>query len=319
MPEMSVVTRTYTSSFAIDRAKLSRIATIFEYRFAQTNKEYRITYKTKSAKGKRLEVGALDELLGLDNPVRNPIVSLEIEATTKGGPEDVVSSIQYDSDDSDNISLRVASHDVKWSTQLFGEIEEQLERTFLSGLIYKLKSSTAKRLLLPLVAMLITIIAALSMTLIAPDKSKKLDLQAFVDRSRFLSPEDIQMLQKQSENLHTVEEKVDFLLEVERRKLTQMAMPLAKKEAHSASIRALLTWRTLFVALPMLIIAVCLVYLLVYCYPHAVFAWGDCEEHNNRILAKRRALWTVVIASLLIGVVAGLFTFSITELLKPSV
>lgn len=66
------------------------------------------------------------------------------------------------------------------------------------------------------------------------------------------------------------------------------------------------------VGVPLLIILVCAGYLVVRCYPRAVFLWGDEVERYNRILHARRIIWGVIIA-LTLGVLS---TFLYTGLVS---
>src|ERR1700736_5990867 len=77
MPKGSHVNR-YTSAFALDGAKLTRIMTILEARFQAVAAGFDPRFRVTLRNGKNIRVRTLDELLQLDNTVNNPVSSLEI-------------------------------------------------------------------------------------------------------------------------------------------------------------------------------------------------------------------------------------------------
>jgi hypothetical protein len=72
------VTKLYEGTALVDRGKLSRIVGILE-RYSKSV-PLRIHYRIVHANGKELHLEDLQELFSLDNPVKNPIHSLNISA-----------------------------------------------------------------------------------------------------------------------------------------------------------------------------------------------------------------------------------------------
>ena len=60
-----------------------------------------------------------------------------------------------------------------------------------------------------------------------------------------------------------------------------------------------------FVGIPLLIILACAGYLVVKCYPRAVFLWGDEVERYNKMLQTRRIVWNVIIGVIVVGVLSN--------------
>jgi hypothetical protein len=102
----------------------------------------------------------------------------------------------------------------------------------------------------------------------------------------------------------STEDKINWLFDVHRRQLE------VEEPDVLSDIRKFITLPNFFLALPVIVVVGCLIYLARTCYPRAVFAWGDWEEHYKNILSKRRTVWGLIIVALVIGVVSSLFVSS---------
>jgi len=109
----------------------------------------------------------------------------------------------------------------------------------------------------------------------------------------------------------TTEAKVDYVYE-----FTRLQVEKVRPKSANGGFGDFLTVSNVFIALPFLLIVGCVMYMAIRCYPRTVFAWGDWEEYYARLLSRRRTLWTVVVFSLVIGVVSSLFASSIFHALK---
>jgi hypothetical protein len=63
----------------------------------------------------------------------------------------------------------------------------------------------------------------------------------------------------------------------------------ARRSTHSAHENR--TRRTLFLAVPLLVVVACIAILLATCYPHAVFLWGDEVGRYANIVHRRKTIW----------------------------
>jgi hypothetical protein len=79
MPENPVTFyKSYTSAFAIEKSKLTRILTIIEERFQQANLGNRSKFNVVLKDGKQVELTSMDALFSMDNTVKNPVTRLKI-------------------------------------------------------------------------------------------------------------------------------------------------------------------------------------------------------------------------------------------------
>ncbi len=298
--ELNRVSKDYSYSFAIDKPKLDRILNIFEDKFAGQEEKLTTNYELSLLNRKKIELKTLDEVLQLDNTVRNPITSLSLTVRGTSETDQQYSHIGFTNREEDNISLTVSSSDAKWANRLFAEVEEQLERTFLANWVYKtVKRSNSAFVFIVQLSLLIGCAAFGTWLLTHQQEDGTSDAQ-------------IAELVRQIDTITSTEGKVDFLFEL--RKL-EIEKAIKKKGAPSlaSNFKKLLSFRTLFMSLPLIIIVGCMVYLFKYCYPRAVFAWGDYGDHYALILSRRRTLWTVVMLSLLLGIISNLFVFGLSQ------
>ena len=123
---------------------------------------------------------------------------------------------------------------------------------------------------------------------------------------------DIQVLIEKSKRANTTESKIDFLLEAETKQLEWSA----EQPKSTFRLTRLLNLRNLFIVLPILIILGCVFYLLGWCYPRTVFLWGDFEAHYNDLISKKKAIWSLVILSLVFGIIGNLFVYGLSSYVR---
>jgi hypothetical protein len=310
----NTVTNSFTSAFLLDRPKLTRILTILEDRFREAGLEFNPVFEVTHANGKQLKLTSVEDLFSLDNPVRNSIKELEItsvalKVSTDDGQylsdEDrriMQCRIKYDSSSMYNIYLSVkAQKSPKLSNQIFAELEEQIERTFLRSWVYKYVKGPLVSVIWSFVGLVGLVVGALYL-IVPPDVDVSLNNR---------SPE-VQMLLEKAKHANTTDEKVDFLFEYQAKQIELIAQPPNK----STNLSRLLTMRNLFILLPLLIIVGCIMYVVRNCYPRAGFLWGDYESHYNDLMSRKKAVWTVVIISLLVGIVGNLFVYGVSGYMK---
>lgn len=71
--------------------------------------------------------------------------------------------------------------------------------------------------------------------------------------------------------------------------------------------------RTLFWAVPLLVLVVCIGILLTTCYPTAVFLWGDGVDRYTNTVHRRRTIWTIIIGITVVGVAARFLFEDVTS------
>ena len=129
MADTSTLRKTYATAFVLDRGKLSRIMNILEQRMSEIGVSSVPVFALKLQNGKELSLHSVQEVLALDNAVKNPIVQMEIKVSSAKTSAGHV-SVHYDRNRKSNVSIVVTGPNTKWATETFAEIEEQVQRSF---------------------------------------------------------------------------------------------------------------------------------------------------------------------------------------------
>jgi hypothetical protein len=284
----------FSAAFVLDKAKLTRIAAILSNRFERSGQAVHRDFEIGLSNGRTLSLSELDEVFALDNALKNPITSLTLTMDNPHTSDPrIAARVSFDDARSDNISLGVRSTDPRVAQELFAELEEQVERTILPQRMPKLFGDPSWILMTVAVGALFLLIN--SMRRIVSQKEDEV-------RKLLIPPT----------GTPTLDEKVTFIYEYTLRET---------KKVVGADVHLfpdLFTLTNLFLALPVLLIAGCIAYMVLYCYPKIVFAWGDWEDHYARLISRRKTLWTIIILSLIVGVVSSLFVSSLFHALRIS-
>lgn len=301
--DATILRKNYSAPYVLDRGKFSRILTVIEQRLTDASVEFLPGFDIELKNEKKLVLRSAQEVFALDNSVKNPISELIIRVPTSGNEdeeddEDEGSAggtrvrLRFDSDNSSNIALYVASPDSKLATELFAEIEEQIDRTIVRNWILRFFKSDN---------FLAFVAAGVLMAMMAIAFSGRGDGK--------ISSSDSAELQRILATATTDGEKLNALVQAKIRELKAAeSSPLHFNWASMVSLRGL------FIVLPIVVLIATVTYMIAACYPWAVFAWGDYEQHYADLVGRRKTLGAVVIAALIIGVVANLFVAAIPAL-----
>jgi hypothetical protein len=187
------------------------------------------------------------------------------------------------------VTVTVESTEQRWATSIAAELEEQAERIRSPGFVYQLRQSVNFRNLLT--------------TLLIPTALAAGAFGAFLDVSKLSGvKEERRQLLQLAEAAKTSEEKLDFLLRAQVASLREK-----NPDSFSSALRLPNIDIKLAVGLlPMLVSLVLLWYLLKYCYPPAVFAWGDSGRHYQRLLDRRKNVWSILVTVIVLGFLVNL-------------
>lgn len=297
--EPAFLRKTYTEPFVLDRSKLSRILTVIEQEVSEASAEFEPKFEILFKNNKQVMLHSIQEVLSLDNSLRNPIRGLEVEARfpprTDDSPIPTAVRLDFGSDRYGNINIFVTSPDTKRARELFAELEEQIDRIIVTNWIARYFKSATWWLFLLAFAL------ALGASVVRITETKS---------QTQLSATDSAEVQRLLSSARTDSEKVDALVQAKLREINALrTLPVGH-----LNWSAILSIRGAFIALPVVVLIATLVYLIAACYPWVVFAWGDWEQHYNSLLSRRKMLGGVIVAALLIGIIANLFVASIPPL-----
>lgn len=295
----------YTVPFVLDNGKLSRILDVMEQRFDDVGgSPFIAEFEFELASGQRVKTDSITKLQAFDNTVKNPIKRFQLTANTINTPH-LHYYVNFNSRRFENISIRVESDSNKLASQAFAEVEEQVERTFVDGLMYKLRAGLFFELFFGAISLFIASLVFMLVFVGTPDDS--------LERPPYLSNQEIRSFAEQAKQARTTDEKIGLLFSIQLQQLERQA---GSPSTNLLPVGRFLTIRNIFLAMPILIMLVCFVVLKVKYYPSAVFLWGDWEEHYKKMVSIRRTVWTVIIASMFVGIIGNLFVLSITPSLR---
>jgi len=304
------VRKSFSSAFVLDKGKLERILEIIEQRLSEIDDSFKPRFDVRLSNGKQIYVTSTEELLGLDNVVKNPISSLTIQVGSdllqRSRNEEVrgkgylTCNISFDRSKRMNIALIVQSEDESRASRCFAELEEQVERTLSKNWLEKFSIGNIIGTLF--IATIMIALAALLFSIGGPSRESS---------GYMLTKDDFAEFERRMNDVKSESDKVAFLFDLEKQ---QLQRSLEKQNRNFfINPRSILSWKNVFIILPFVVILCCVGYLRDRCYPHAVFLWGDYESHYNKLLSIRRTVWQVVIGSLLIGILGNLFVFGLSS------
>ncbi len=297
----------FKSVFILDVSKLSRILNVVEERFKTLDKSVISTFEITTQKGKNISAANVESILEHDNAINNSIISLVIKFKDLKDEPLNICHIHYDKEDSDVI-VRIKCENSKWGNDLFAELEEQIERSFVHNFIYSLKKQKIHEFSSMLLAIMTISIMSFSIFSTAYDEKEKL--------YNNLTYSEIQNLIDSSKNIKDRNDKVEFLYTIQQKQLINISQgAVSKNGIDFKKIKNYFNLKMAFVILAILIVVFGIVYLLKYCYPGSIFLWGDYQDYYSSIIDKRKFLWNTVIIALLLGVITNLFVFSFSQYL----
>jgi hypothetical protein len=288
--------KTFTAAFVLDKPKLSRIFDILEQRYKERNTPFNPEIEVTFTNGRKLKTPSLEKLFLQDNTIKNPIKSLSIR-DTEIQPDKLGATLLYTSKDKYNIELIVLSGDSKYASQVFAELEEQVDRTFSRGWLYKITA-------VQVIFMIMTLVFIGALYVILTSASQSVEKGS----GYMLSLAEMDNFNSRAKTITSREDKVDWLFELNQR---QLENSLRIQRSERIQVGNPFTLRRVFIALPILLAFVSFFILFARYYPQAVFLWGDIEEHYTKLMSTRKMIWTVVILALVMGIITNLFSLGI--------
>ena len=276
--------------FILEENKIRRITGIIA---ESGKKNFRIYFHTELSSGKKLKFDSEDDLLKYDNTLSDPIHKLTIRGITEDDSYEV--GILFSGErfpDLSSISVGLFSEDKFWLNSLSSQLEEQIERTKMPEIVYKIRQSPRlMNSLFFLVPMTITLIFAVF------DKSEpSASMRGLLDLAA---------------SANTTDQKLDFLMKAQVAQLTKGVRGSIDSNISFPvfSIQLILILILIFI----LILAVW--YLLAKCYPPSVFAWGDSGERFKLLTERRKNIWNFVIITIISGFFINIISPTLTSLI----
>ena len=276
------MSKSWRSRFVLDESKLTRIHDVLVKRFPSNAVSFSFVLTSKN--GTTAKLANVREVLNMDNRVRNPVRSIVISAEAIADSE-LQARLEYkewrDSNDrrEKNVELDVRGQDAAVVSEVFAAVEEQIDRTIESSLPQFVAFA------------FVVIVSVLLILLVLPHTST-----APMGQRLYLS--DIQELSEASKSVTDEASQIAFLFDLHRREI--------EFQRRTSTASGTFTLRDLALVAPALVVLILFLYLLLACYPRAVFSWGDFATHYARIIDRRKTIWNVIYVAIALGLVVNL-------------
>jgi len=294
--QVALVEKAYDTAFVLDSSKLSRIVAIAEERLTEAKITVAGKFEVLMASGRRALLDHQEDLYRLDNTVNDRVTNLLFHAGSQEPPSSSFIEVEFGPSYRGDISLAVASADPGWALRVFAELDEQVERTRAPSWVHSLRSY------IPFIAIGTLLTLIILAAVFYPRRFFTTDRPSWSP-----APSEIRELLARADHATSDSSRLALLLEIRRRELAAQIVPATDRYPKISSLP-----RELFQVLPLLIIIGATGYMVIYCYPRRVFAWGDIAENYANLVARRYWLWSAVIIALILGIVGNLFVSSLT-------
>lgn len=301
--QQAKVVRNYQNrTFILTARKFGRIVEISKERIDKVAAGLPVVerFAVTFANSKDVTLSRLEEVLALDNGIKNRIVEIKYSLWTDDqGEKSHWINVDYDAQSSITIQLAAASRNITWMEDTVGALEEQVDRTINSELPSFVRG-------VPELAIAGTFFGALIVGVsgaVFTEKRTKSPLG--------LSQEESSALASLAKSASSDGEKLNFVF----RYLSASLDAPTDKPSFVAQYAS--DYRTYLIGVPLLVAAFAAFAAITWFSPRNVFVWGDFEEHYAKLTERRKFLWYGVVASLVIGVLGNLFILGVTPSLGP--
>lgn len=297
------VVRNYQNrKFILTARKFGRIVEVSKERIDKlaaglpVGERFAVTF----ANSKDVTLSRLEDVLALDNGVKNRIVEIKYSVWTDDqGEKPHWIVVDYDAQSSTTVQIAAVSSNITWMEDTVGALEEQVDRTIGSELPSFVRGAPE-----------IALAGTFFMAMIASATGT-----AFTENRATsplgLSQDDSLSLASLAKSATSDGEKLDFVFRYLRASLE------APAEKPSLLADYATDHRTYLIGVPLLVAAFAAFAAIKWFSPRNVFVWGDLEEHYTKLTERRKFLWYGVVASLVIGVLGNLFALGVTPSLGP--
>jgi hypothetical protein len=296
--------RSFNDVFILDASKLSRLLNVIEERFKGISEEFTAKYEITTKKGKSFKTTKIDEIMNHDNPINNPIIDLDITYLDNKDEVKNICHIQYDTEDS-RIRVNIDTEEAKSGSDLFAEIEEQIERSIVTNWIYTLKKQAFHEIMTVLTLIIIIPVMLFASIFTATSEDFK--------KTDYLTQEDVSYLADSfpSKDMNR-DMKIEYLYEYHSRKLKNIKTDKIGI-LDTLSKNNVFTMKFALLVLPFIVMFIGIYYIFSKTYIGSVFLWGDFVDYYNTIQDRKKFLWNTVVVALIIGVIGNLFVFGFSQ------
>jgi hypothetical protein len=298
---MRQIHKEYKNAFVLEPTKLTRLVGVIHERLADhEHTELKDRFELFYGMDGREELDRLEDVLAIENSRRRQVRRLVLTCSGtpegEGRPEHEVfidfaaTPFAAKPDSSDRVvNVAVRSDESGWASRTLSEVEEQLERSWVSYVG-------------PMLALLGVVVFLLFLAVEYLPSGQVSKTSQDLSRVMWLAPADLDRIEQMVKQGHPITD--DELREIWTRQLDNL---LEDRRPKPVPERPEDRRRLLLIIAPVLAMLGCLG-VLAGCYPRSVYLWGDEIGRHARLLRRRHWAWGVVVGIAVIGLGANLLT-----------
>ena len=312
---MSAIRKEYKRPFILEETKLTSVLDVIHGCLESPGVATKDHFAVFVGKAGVEEVTTLDEVFGIANSRENPIHRLVLNSSAPApspgrGSHEI--EIDFDAEAIENsptpsgptrkITVVIRSDAPGWARRTLSAVEEQVDRTRFDDLGHRGG---------------LAVIVLLLMILIAGLLASSVQIRSSPEQIMWLSDANIHQLAKSLEpNKTLTEEQAREIVTMQLRNVvsdfgepTSTQIPSSPTGKNSGFVGALLLLG------PLVALIATAIYLLVYCYPNALFLWGDAIGRYEHLKHTRAILWPIIIGTAVVGLLTNAFRAGIISYL----
>jgi hypothetical protein len=296
---MKHIHKEYQQAFLLEPTKLNRIVDKIHERLADhPHCALRDSFEASLTGDRREEMTTLDDVLALDNSRKRKVERLIIlcsAATPNAAKPEHEVQVDFGflktgsatpGSTPKAVAISVRSDATSWASRTLSEVEEQVERTWLH---YTWRLWLVFLGILLAVVLFIVVITSPFISLRDSTRADSLWLQSSdVDRIEAMLREHPTLTDENLREIATMQ--LRNVLGLSR---PPRSIPPPNQVA-----------RTLFLGIPLSVILVCVLVLIITCYPTAVFLWGDEVDRYANTVQRRKIIWNIISGVIVVGVLS---------------
>jgi len=309
---MKQIHKEYQRPFLLEPTKLTRLVDKIHERLGEHQCAImRDHFEVFLSGNRREEMSNVDDVLALENSSKHKIqrLLLTCSAATErvARPEHEIqvdfatnkTSSASNPANTKVVAISIRSDIAGWATRTLSEVEEQVERT----LVHYTQPLVVALIVLAVCAPILfasqffslrfgpgPIDMAGAMWLRGPDFDR---IEQILRQSPVLTDDDM------------------------REVVTMQLRNLLKEKRPKEPAQKRRTRQLVFLGTPFIVVLGSISILILYCYPNAVFLWGDEIQRYARKVQTRNVLWTVIVGGMVIGVLSTMVFEGMVSLLPP--
>jgi hypothetical protein len=305
--QLSAIRKEYKRPFILEETKLTSVLEVIHDCLDSPGVVTKDRFEVFVGRDRVEEATTLEEVLGTPNSRENPIHRLVLTSSAPApspghGSHEI--EIDFDAEAMETsptpsgpmrkITVVIRSDAPGWARRTLSAVEEQVDRTRFDDLGHRGA---------------LAVIVLLLMILIAGLLASSVRIRSSPEQIMWLTDADIHQLAKSLEpNKTLTEEQVREIVTMQLRNVvSDFGEPTGTQIQSSPTSKSSGLVGALLLVGPLVALIATAIYLLVHCYPTALFLWGDAIGRYEHLKHTRTILWPIIVGAAVVGLLTNAF------------